>query len=43
MFADTAIAPNGVEDDDLIAVLRADRLHENLSAPLCGVAAASAA
>jgi chemotaxis signal transduction protein len=43
MFADAAIAPNGAEDDDLIAVLRADRLLENLSAPLCGVAAASAA
>jgi hypothetical protein len=42
MFADAAIAPKGADDGDLIAVLRADRLHENLSAPL-GVLAASAA
>jgi chemotaxis signal transduction protein len=33
MFADVALAPNGPDDGDLIVVLRADRLHENLSAP----------
>jgi chemotaxis signal transduction protein len=32
MFADVALAPNGPDDGDLIVVLRADRLHENLSA-----------
>jgi chemotaxis signal transduction protein len=43
MFADVALAPNGPDDDDLIIVLRADRLHENLSVPTGRVAAASAA
>jgi chemotaxis signal transduction protein len=42
MFADVAIAPNGTDDSDLIVVLRADRLHENLST-LRGGAAADAA
>jgi chemotaxis signal transduction protein len=42
MFADVAIAPNGTEDSDLIVVLRADRLHENLKT-LCGGTAANAA
>jgi hypothetical protein len=42
MFADVAIAPNGPDDGDLIVVLRADRLHENLSA-LGGGAAVKAA
>jgi chemotaxis signal transduction protein len=42
MFADVAIAPNGPDDGDLIVVLRADRLHENLSA-LGGGAPANAA
>jgi chemotaxis signal transduction protein len=42
MFADVALAPNGPDDGNLIVVLRADRLHENLSA-LCGGAAANAA
>ena len=42
MFADVAIAPNGTDDSDLIVVLRADRLHENLST-LGGSAAANAA
>ena len=43
MFADVALAPNGPDDDDLIIVLRADRLHENLSVPIGRVAAASVA
>jgi len=42
MYADVALAPNGTDDGDLIVVLRADRLHENLSA-LGGAAAANAA
>jgi chemotaxis signal transduction protein len=42
MLADVAIAPNGTDDSDLIVVLRADRLHESLSA-LRGGAAANAA
>jgi chemotaxis signal transduction protein len=41
MFADVTLAPNGPDDGDLIVVLRADRLHENLSA--LGGAAANAA
>ena len=41
MFADIALAPNGPDDGDLIVVLRADRLHEILSAPGGGVAAAA--
>jgi chemotaxis signal transduction protein len=32
MFADQALAPNGDDDGDLIVLLRADRLYENLSA-----------
>jgi chemotaxis signal transduction protein len=42
MFADVALAPNGTDDGDLIVVLRADRLYENLSA-LGGPVAANAA
>jgi chemotaxis signal transduction protein len=41
MLADVALAPKGPDDGDLIVVLRADRLHENLSA--LGGAAANAA
>jgi chemotaxis signal transduction protein len=43
MFADVALAPNGPDDGDLIVVLRADRLHENLSALGGGGAVANAA
>jgi chemotaxis signal transduction protein len=43
MFADLALAPNGPDDGDLIVVLRADRLHENLSAPNGRAAAREAA
>ena len=42
MFADCALAPNSAEDGDLVVVLRADRLYENLSAPLSHAAAPSA-
>jgi chemotaxis signal transduction protein len=42
MFADVAIAPNGTDDGDLIVVLRADRLHENLSGLRGGLAANAA-
>jgi hypothetical protein len=43
MFADVALAPSGPDDGDLIVVLRADRLHENLSAPDGRAAARNAA
>jgi chemotaxis signal transduction protein len=42
MFADVAIAPNGTDDGDLIVVLRADRLHKNLSTLRGGTAANAA-
>ena len=43
MFADVALAPSGPDDGDLIVVLRADRLHENLSSRIGRIAAAKAA
>jgi chemotaxis signal transduction protein len=42
-LADVALAANGPDDDNLIVVLRADLLHEYLSAPIGGIAAANAA
>ena len=43
MFADVALAPSGPDDGDLIVVLRADRLHENLSPRIGRIAPAKAA
>jgi hypothetical protein len=43
MFADVALAPSGPDDGDLIVVLRADRLHENLSSRVGRIAPAKAA
>jgi hypothetical protein len=43
MFADVVLAPSGPDDGDLIVVLRADRLHEDLSARIGLLAAAQAA
>jgi chemotaxis signal transduction protein len=43
MLADVALAANGPDDDNLIVVLRADLLHEYLSAPIGGIVASNAA
>jgi chemotaxis signal transduction protein len=43
MFADSALASNGTDEGDLVVVLRADRLHDSLSALTGGPAARSAA
>ena len=43
MFADVVLAPSGPDDGDLIVVLRADRLYEDLSARIGRVVDAKAA
>ncbi len=43
MFADTALAPNGADEGDLVVVLRADLLYESLSALSDHIAERSAA
>ncbi|HWF93324.1 MAG TPA: chemotaxis protein CheW [Xanthobacteraceae bacterium] len=43
MFADVVLAPSGPDDGDLIVVLRADRLYEDLSARIGRLADAKAA
>jgi chemotaxis signal transduction protein len=43
MFADCAISPDDGDDRDVVVVLRADRLHANLSPPAAQAAAPAAA
>jgi chemotaxis signal transduction protein len=43
MFADSALASNDTDEGDLVVVLRADRLHDSLSALTSRPAARSAA